>query len=93
MIRWYVIFDKYFIKFIRSNFKNGNIVEIFGKAKPFADSIKDNNDNIVKIGVHGTTIAMHCNLVDLSKDEKRLKTSERNNEHKPDLDSYLQDDF
>lgn len=95
LVQWNIIFERYFIKFIKTNFTNGNLVEITGKARPYdAESHKDEDgQQQLKIGVKGTTISMHYNSVDLSKDDKRIKVSQKHSDYSPNLEDYLNDDF
>lgn len=94
LVQWNIIFERYFIKFIKTNFSNGNLVEIIGKAKPLAEMYKKNDEQQpFKIGVKGTTISMHYNSFDLSKDDKRTKISQKNTDYTPQLADFLSDDF
>ena len=95
MLRWHVIFPKYFIKFIKTNMYKGMLVKIKGRAKPRADiEATDDEENIREyINVLGETISTTYNSYDLTKDEERLKKSKKNTDETPDLENYLTNDF
>lgn len=65
MVRWYILFKAYYIKFIKNNFKNGVLVKIKGITYP--------NKN--GINVYGETIHMEKKPQNLYEDEKRVEKS------------------
>lgn len=98
MIRWTVLFGKYFIKFIKSNFKKGYLVKIKGSARPYAEKIDDEtndkeNNDVTRIGVLGETIVRTFNAYDLNIDEERARKSQKHAENVPNLSDYLDNDF